>query len=306
MAKILLGAAVGDARGSVGAHTFSKGRNGAILRQKVSPVQPRSSSVLTIRAQFSELSKRWANVLTDEQRLGWNALASTVNYTNVFGNTYHPTGLQLYQSCNRNLDVVGESHIDDAPDNLDVTGLTTLTADGAAPSVITLTKATHLGDIAQYDYSGFTGLAPAVGMQVTITGFVTGGNNVTGRIIAASGGGAGTFSLDYTTQANETHAGEANGTGFSIDFTPTPAGADNYVVVQATSQQSGGRTFFGSGAKQVKVSAANGTAPLDCTSEYAALFGAFRSGTKIQVKAFMVNSINGAASTPISTTATVA
>ena len=131
MAKILFGAGVGDARGSVGSATFTKGRNGAVLRTKVSPVQPRSPNVMAIRAFFQTLSKNWANTLTDAERAGWNALAAVTSYVNSFGNTYHPTGLQLYQGCNRNLQLLGAPLISAAPDNLDVdTPLTlTVTAD---------------------------------------------------------------------------------------------------------------------------------------------------------------------------------
>lgn len=307
MAKILLGAALGDARGSVGAHTFTRGRNGAVLRQKVSPVQPRSSSVLTIRSQFSSLSKYWANSLTDDQRAGWIALANVTNYTNVFGNTYHPTGLQLFQSCNRNMDVIGEAHIDDAPDNLDVTSLLTVAADAAAPSHAVISAVEVLGSVATYTYSSHTGLAPAVGMSILIAGFVaTATNNGTFKIISASGGASGTFSVDFVAQADETHAATGDATGFSISYTATPVDAATAVVVQCSPQQSGGRTFFGSGSKQVFASALNAASPLDITTAYAALFGAFRSGTKIQAKVFTVNSVNGAASTPISVTTTVA
>jgi hypothetical protein len=306
MAKILHGAGVGDARGSVGGVTFSKSRNGAILRTKVSPVQPRSSSVLTIRAQFASLSTRWANTLTDVQRLGWSALAAVTNYSNVFGNTYHPTGLQLYLGCNRNLDVVSVAHIDDPPANLDVGGLVTLSANAAAPSHAVLTAVDASLSSATYAYSSHTGLTPAVGMSVTVAGFTTPGNNVTGPIIAASGGASGSFALALTTQADETHAGTADGTGFSIGFTDTPLGADDHIVIYATPQQSAGRTFMSGSAKVVQVGAAASASPVNVTSAYAALYGSFRSGTKIQVKAAVIRDSNGAASTPISVTTTVA
>jgi len=128
MAKILFGAGVGDARGSVGAVTFTKGRNGAVLRSKVSPVQPRSSAVLAIRAFFQTLSKNWANTLTDAERAGWNALAAITSFNNAFGNAYHPTGLQIYQLCNRNLQLIDQAVISAAPANLDVDTPLTLTA----------------------------------------------------------------------------------------------------------------------------------------------------------------------------------
>jgi len=67
-----------------------------------------------------------------------------------------------------------------------------------------LTQVAVSGSNAVYSYSGFTGaLAPAPGMTVTITGFVTHtGNNVTGVIVAV---GTGTFTLTTTTQVNETN-----------------------------------------------------------------------------------------------------
>lgn len=72
----------------------------------------------------------------------------------------------------------------------------------------TLTQVAVSGLNAVYSYSASVGSGsitiPAPGMVVTITGFTTGGNNVTGIIVAAA---AGTFTLVTTTQANETHAG---------------------------------------------------------------------------------------------------
>jgi hypothetical protein len=120
MAKILLGAAIGDARGSVGAHTFTKGRFGPVLRQKVSPVQPRSAKVMAIRAFFQRISGYWSSAAMDAYRAGWDSLAAITNFTNAFGNTYHPTGLQLFQMCNRNLQLLGLPILDPAPANLTI------------------------------------------------------------------------------------------------------------------------------------------------------------------------------------------
>lgn len=127
MAKILLGATLGDARGSVGGVTYTKGRFGPVLRQKVSPVQPRSARVLNTRGLFALLAKRWAVTLTDAQRLGWIALAAANPRTNVFGNSVILTGLQMYESCNRNLQRCLLAPIDDAPPNMDVDALSTIT-----------------------------------------------------------------------------------------------------------------------------------------------------------------------------------
>jgi hypothetical protein len=229
MAKILFGAGVGDARGSVGAMTFTKGRFGAVMRAKVSPVQPRTSTVLTIRSQFSELAKRWSNILTDDQRLAWSALASTVNLVNAFGNIYHPTGLQLYERSNRNLDLIAQPHIDDPPDNLDVSGLLTINATATA--------------------------APAA---------------------------------------------------MSVAFTPTPLGADDYLVVAASPQMPPGRSFFGNRLKHIFSGAAASVSPANVLAGYLSVWGSLRAGNKIQVKAWVIRDTNGAASTPLSDTVTVA
>lgn len=126
MAKILLGATLADARGSVGGLTYTKGRFGAVARIKVSPVQPRTASVLTQRGLLALLSKRWFSTLTDAERLGWVALAIANPRTNVFGNSITLTGLQMYASVNRNIQQTGQPIIDTAPANLDVDGLSTL------------------------------------------------------------------------------------------------------------------------------------------------------------------------------------
>lgn len=133
MAKILLGATIGDARGSAGATVYSKNQFGAYIRQKVSPVQPRTPRQTQVRQQFSNMSKRWASVLTDSQRNGWLGLAAANPQPDVFGNPQILTGLQMYQLVNRNLQEIGVVIVDAAPANLAVTPLVTLTL--AADSV---------------------------------------------------------------------------------------------------------------------------------------------------------------------------
>jgi len=79
----------------------------------------------------------------------------------------------------------------------------------ANPTVITLTQVAVSTGVATYSYSSYIGTGPMVGLQVTISGFSTGGNNVTATITGGSFGSSGTFTVNATTQANETHAGEA-------------------------------------------------------------------------------------------------
>lgn len=127
MAKLLFGIGVADARNKLGGHVFSKNRNGAYVRQKVSPTQPRTDAQLVIRSVFGGLSKSWGQDLSDLQRAGWISLAATNPRPDQFGNPQILTGLQLFQSVNRNLHTIGKVPELTAPPGLAVDGLTEVT-----------------------------------------------------------------------------------------------------------------------------------------------------------------------------------
>lgn len=127
MSKILFGAGVADARNALGGHVFSKNRNGAYLRMKVSPSQPRTAAQLDVRANFGDISAAWGAVLTDALRAAWIALAATVTIPDQFGNPQVPTGLQMYQRVNRNLFTIGQPRLDIAPGGTGVESLTSIT-----------------------------------------------------------------------------------------------------------------------------------------------------------------------------------
>jgi len=107
LAKIVFSAVVGDARKKAGGVVFTKGRTGAVIRRKVSPVQPRTQAQRNVRSAFTGLSKYWGATLTDTERSGWTALAVANPRKDQFGQTKTLTGLQMFQSCNRNLDTIG-------------------------------------------------------------------------------------------------------------------------------------------------------------------------------------------------------
>lgn len=115
MAKILFGAGVADARNKLGGHVFTKNRNGAVLRMKVSPTQPRSQAQLNVRSQFAANSKSWGMDLIDSQRAAWAALAATNPVVDQFGNPQVLTGAQFYQRVNRNLQTISQPRMLDAP-----------------------------------------------------------------------------------------------------------------------------------------------------------------------------------------------
>lgn len=84
MAKIKLGALAQDVRGSVAGTTFSRNRYGSIARQKVSPVQPRTTRQLAQRAIFTSGSQAW-RTLTALVMGQWATFAANHPIVDVFG-----------------------------------------------------------------------------------------------------------------------------------------------------------------------------------------------------------------------------
>jgi len=136
MAKISFGPVVGDARGKTGGNVFTKGRAGAVLRHKVSPIQPRTAAQRNVRANFTANAKSWQTLTAAEQQ-SFVQLAATLKRKGVLGATKSMTGLQLYQQLNRNIAVVGGTPIVTAPATLVASspGSLTLTIHSATSTV---------------------------------------------------------------------------------------------------------------------------------------------------------------------------
>lgn len=135
MAKVQFSTAVGDLRNKVGGAVFTKGRFGAFVRTKVSPVQPRTSYQMNVRANFTSLSKLWSDATMDAYRAAWSTLAASYPLKDVFGNSHTLTGHQMFVRLNRALATVGESPILPAPSSLSVPypGAITLAKSGGPP-----------------------------------------------------------------------------------------------------------------------------------------------------------------------------
>ena len=106
MARIKFGMMMTDARGKLGGHVFTKARNGATVRTKVTPANPKTSAQGAVRSRFSTISQSW-RTLSEEQRIAWNNKASTVGKTNIFGDSYFPSGKNLYVAINTNILTAG-------------------------------------------------------------------------------------------------------------------------------------------------------------------------------------------------------
>lgn len=108
------GALLVDGRGKVGGHVLTKNRQGAAMRTKVTPANPQTNAQVNQRNSLSAFSQAWRD-LTAAQRLAWESAAQDVNRQNIFGDSYNPTGKNLYTLTNINLALAGQGAIDDPP-----------------------------------------------------------------------------------------------------------------------------------------------------------------------------------------------
>ena len=136
--KILPSAFVSGMSGKHSGGVLAKGKAGLIARRKVRPHQPASNYNAITRARLTTAQALWST-LTASQVAGWNALAKQIKRSNVFGDKFEPSGINVFQMFNNNLLNAGVAPITDAP-TLGSVGLwTTMTATaihGGAVSVV--------------------------------------------------------------------------------------------------------------------------------------------------------------------------
>jgi len=112
--KMKFGAIVTDGRGKIGGHVASKNRQGAYLRTKVTPSNGQTSFQQGVRNLFTQLSQAWRS-LTQAQRDSWNGAVASFSKTDIFGDLRNPSGANLFQKLNNNLQSVGVAILTDAP-----------------------------------------------------------------------------------------------------------------------------------------------------------------------------------------------
>lgn len=215
----LSGIAVTDATGKIGGSVFGKGRAGHTVRNNAMPVKRFTNVQQQAKQQLSTLSQNWKG-LTQAQRDSWNAAAPDFP-RQIWGNTYTPTGANLYVIMNQGLLLASSA-------------IVTLPTDGAPPAaLLTLT----LGTIT-------TALLPIV-------------------------------------------------------FTPTPIGATEKIVIQATRPLSPGKTSIANEFRDLLVTAVSDTSPHAAGAAYIAKFGAPVVGKKIFIRAYVISTTSGIRSLPL-------
>lgn len=124
-----MGIIVSEARGKVSGNVFSKNKGGAIVRNRVTPINRRSTSQQNQRQVLAALAASWRG-LSDAERASWNAASPNFPQSDNLGQTIYLSGEQLFVRCNLNLTLTGNSLIDTAPTpaSFAVLAFTSLTA----------------------------------------------------------------------------------------------------------------------------------------------------------------------------------
>lgn len=135
MARLLFTAFLAEARGKLNGNVFSRNKGGAIIRNKVTPINPRTSFQSLQRAYTSDIAKAWPNDLNDDQRQAWTSYGQIIGAKSIFGNGLILSGIATYQRINRIVLNSGGTRIDDPPINQDVPSVlaATLTANSTGP-----------------------------------------------------------------------------------------------------------------------------------------------------------------------------
>lgn len=129
--KIKWGALVVDGRNKIGGQVASKNRHGAYMRNKVTPVNGRTSFQVNVRARLASFASGWRG-LTAGQRLAWNNAVSDYKKTDIFGDIQNPSGFNLYVKLNSNLVNIGIAAIFAPPLPVNVSVFTSATLTAAA------------------------------------------------------------------------------------------------------------------------------------------------------------------------------
>ena len=95
--KIKFGSFIVAGSGKIGGHVASKNRGGSYLRTKVTPNNPQTTAQMSVRGIFASISSLWSS-LTQGQR-------------DSFGDIRNPSGKNLFQRLNQNLENTSQAQI---------------------------------------------------------------------------------------------------------------------------------------------------------------------------------------------------
>lgn len=99
MAQVKYGSGITGLKGSLGGHVFQGGNGGAIVRQKMGKVMPKSAAFMYYQDLFRQVAGAWNN-LSLEQKTAWNLAAPTWPHTNRFGDDIQVSGYNVFIELN--------------------------------------------------------------------------------------------------------------------------------------------------------------------------------------------------------------
>lgn len=117
---------VGQLSGKAGNTVASRNKAGSYFRTRVIPKLVRNARTTAVRSNLAYLAQNWRNLSSANQN-GWIALGTNLVRLNSLGTTYSLTGLQAYESVNRNLFTLGSAFVSAAPVYAPPAALTALT-----------------------------------------------------------------------------------------------------------------------------------------------------------------------------------
>lgn len=293
--KYIPGLMVGQLSGKAGSTVASRNRSGSYFRTRNIPKLVQNAATTAVRNNFTVNSQAYRQI-EEAQRSAWAALGNSIVRKNSLGGAFHLTGLQAFQSINRNLEALSLPSVADAPFFDSAEGLTSLTATIAAGSPETTAITTGANSATQLITSSADLYVGAVVLEVELNQYRT--------VVSIPDATHVIFDspLNTTTADTLTWLGVPT---FEVAYTPDPVPANTRVVVYVTAPLSAGISRPGSSAyRQIDTLAPGDASPLDLGAAYGARYGSPQSGQKIFVK-FRFVSLNGIGGQEIVNFATV-
>lgn len=115
MALVKYGGGIIQMSGSIAGNTYARNRYGNYARARTKPTNPNTSRQSAIRSFMANLTTRWAQTLTANQRTAWGLYGSNVNMLNRLGETVQLTGFNHYIRSNMWRLDLGQAIVDDGP-----------------------------------------------------------------------------------------------------------------------------------------------------------------------------------------------
>lgn len=115
MALVKYGGGIIQMSGSLAGNVYARNRYGNYMRARTKPINPNTALQQVVRSIIAELTTRWSQTLTANQRTAWNLYANSVNMKNKLGEVIKLSGFNHYIRSNTVRLRVAAPVVDDGP-----------------------------------------------------------------------------------------------------------------------------------------------------------------------------------------------